>query len=619
MTHNARMSGWLVLFLLLLTTTFQAGAHPAHADVVKTFTLSHVTFADGSTAEGTITYDFTTNAFVSVNISAGGAVYDNSAAAPVSISTGSFYGAYDSPVASDTFEFILNTPLTPTSGSAITLDPNQSTETIDTTPSGDGGTVTTLAIVSGSVLPISALPKTIASLSGPAGKNGWFTGPVTVTLKAAAGSLPVASTEYSVDGGAALAYSGPFVVSPEAAHTVNFRSMDTGGNQEAIEAAAVDIDGTPPVTSGSSADGVTFNYAATDAVSGVAATDYTLDGGAVKTASGGAIVTTGYGAHALSLWSVDVAGNQETPQAITVVTPPSRPGTPTLAGRTGTTVTLTWTASQDTLGVAGYQLFRYHPGHSGRGGGGGRWFMTATTTTNRIVYPLNGAADFYVQGVDATGHASLASGSAILQGDVKPTIYPVDGIQSDRVCAILGGGFGQLVGIGPTSLSPYAMTSSGFPGPALTVVGGPPGMTVNRLTGLISWTPTGPPGTYSATITATNPAGTASSTFPYTVFAAGTDILSPSTPALAPTFSNITHTSATVSWQASTDNVGVAGYEIDVYTGGNPLVVKQAGTKLSATVTGLPPGSTGYVRIYAYDAAGNYSDGSPYGTVTLLP
>lgn len=64
----------------------------------------------------------------------------------------------------------------------------------------------------------------------------------------------------------------------------------------------------------------------------------------------------------------------------------------------------------------------------------------------------------------------------------------------------------------------------------------------------------------------------------------------------------VTSTSASLSWTASTDNVGVTGY--DVYTG-TTLATRTTGT--TATLTGLTP-ATGYeVSVRARDAAGNTS------------
>jgi M6 family metalloprotease-like protein len=80
-----------------------------------------------------------------------------------------------------------------------------------------------------------APPVTSASLSGAEGDNGWFLGPVTVTLAADdADGSGVASTEYSTDGGLNwAAYAGPFEIAGDGAHAVMFGSRDGAGNSEA--------------------------------------------------------------------------------------------------------------------------------------------------------------------------------------------------------------------------------------------------------------------------------------------------------------------------------------------------------------------------------------------------
>ena len=72
-----------------------------------------------------------------------------------------------------------------------------------------------------------------------------------------------------------------------------------------------------------------------------------------------------------------------------------------------------------------------------------------------------------------------------------------------------------------------------------------------------------------------------------------------------------TTTTVSLSWSASTDNVGVTGYR--VYNGGSQ-VATTSGT--SATVTGLSP-ATGYTfTVKAVDAAGNVSTASNAVTMT---
>lgn len=77
--------------------------------------------------------------------------------------------------------------------------------------------------------------------------------------------------------------------------------------------------------------------------------------------------------------------------------------------------------------------------------------------------------------------------------------------------------------------------------------------------------------------------------------------------------SGVTSSSVTLSWNASTDNVGVTGYKI--YRG-STLAATVSGTTTSYTVTGLAA-STGYsFTVKAVDAAGNESAASNSVSVT---
>ncbi|SEG98313.1 mannan endo-1,4-beta-mannosidase [Nonomuraea solani] len=90
-----------------------------------------------------------------------------------------------------------------------------------------------------------------------------------------------------------------------------------------------------------------------------------------------------------------------------------------------------------------------------------------------------------------------------------------------------------------------------------------------------------------------------------------TDPTPPSIPG-TPSASNITSSGATLTWTASTDNVGVTGY--DVYTStGTPL---GATATNSITLTGLSAGTAYQVYVKARDAAGNQSAQSPTASFT---
>ncbi|WP_437683427.1 lectin [Sorangium sp. So ce131] len=85
----------------------------------------------------------------------------------------------------------------------------------------------------------------------------------------------------------------------------------------------------------------------------------------------------------------------------------------------------------------------------------------------------------------------------------------------------------------------------------------------------------------------------------------------PPTPPSGLRTSNVTCTSATLSWSASTDDVGVAGY--DIYHDGQQMT-SVSGSTLSTTIT-LVPGAQWGLYVNARDAAGNVSQASP--TLTL--
>ena len=79
------------------------------------------------------------------------------------------------------------------------------------------------------------------------------------------------------------------------------------------------------------------------------------------------------------------------------------------------------------------------------------------------------------------------------------------------------------------------------------------------------------------------------------------DTQAPSTPT-GVSASNITTTTATVSWNASSDNVGVTGYEL--FSNGTSIGTT-AGT--SVNITGLTPNTNYTIGVRAFDAAGNNS------------
>jgi chitodextrinase len=112
-------------------------------------------------------------------------------------------------------------------------------------------------------------------------------------------------------------------------------------------------------------------------------------------------------------------------------------------------------------------------------------------------------------------------------------------------------------------------------------------------------------------------AGLAVSSFSVTTSGGGGDTQAPSTPGNLAA-SGTTSTSTNLSWNASTDNVGVTGYDILRAPGPSGGTFTQVGTSTttSFTATGLTAATTYRFQARARDAAGNMSAVSNTVTVT---
>jgi hypothetical protein len=157
-------------------------------------------------------------------------------------------------------------------------------------------------------------PVTTALLA-PDPVNGWYTNP-TVTLSATDDSSGLDYTEYSLGGGPWTTYAGPFQVTGDGGHTLDYRSADYAGNTEATKTLMFNVDATPPTISiAAPADGasytlgstVTASYSCDDATSGVDTCTGTVP-------SGQRIDTASVGTHTFTVTATDHAGhvNQST-------------------------------------------------------------------------------------------------------------------------------------------------------------------------------------------------------------------------------------------------------------------------------------------------------------------
>jgi hypothetical protein len=166
-------------------------------------------------------------------------------------------------------------------------------------------------------------PVTTATLPAPTGLNGWYRGPVTINFVASDDLSGVVRTELSRDDQQTwkpLACDG-LALNDEGIHDIFARSTDLAGNPETSILTTVKIDSTAPVTTVTTKliKGISLVvlFAASDNLSGVARTEYSLDNGS-HWKTGTTLVLNESGMYTVLFRSIDVAGNIEKRNSIKV-------------------------------------------------------------------------------------------------------------------------------------------------------------------------------------------------------------------------------------------------------------------------------------------------------------
>ena len=169
-------------------------------------------------------------------------------------------------------------------------------------------------------------PVTTAEAAGPSGLNGWYVGPTVVDFTATDDLSGVLTTEFSLDNGARWTTGNTISVSGNAIHNILYHSIDLDGNVETPKSITIMLDSKPPVTTVSTSPrtfgGLEVDLKAVDNVSGVAETEYSLNGSTWKT--GNAFFLCG-GTYTMLYRSTDVAGNVEKRKSITINAPSCPP------------------------------------------------------------------------------------------------------------------------------------------------------------------------------------------------------------------------------------------------------------------------------------------------------
>lgn len=160
----------------------------------------------------------------------------------------------------------------------------------------------------------------------------------------------------------------------------------------------------------------------------------------------------------------------------------------------------------------------------------------------------------------------------------------------------------------------YDAAANGNPAPTFSMVSGPAGLSVDSLSGLISWQPVaGQAGTQSVTLRATNRVGFADQSFNINVLA---DTIAPTAPTNVQVV-NVTASSVELAWSGAADANGVVRYGVYRqyrcgFHGIQRCYALVLGNITSNTVTigGLPPLTSYSYVVRAFDAAGNQSPNS---------
>lgn len=407
---------------------------------------------------------------------------------------------------------------------------------------------------------------------------------------------------------AVLTYTDTGVV-PGTTYYYAVRSIDAAGNMSAWSAAISartladtvlpTAPGTPTVTAQTMS---TVSLAWTPGSDNVAVASYAILRGGSQIGSTTATTYTDTNLSAGTTYTytvrtVDVANNQSpvSPGVNATTLPdsvaPSIPDKPSATTILTTSLTLGWSPASDNVAVTGYEVYR-----------GGVLVRTVTTNTFGDSGLAPGAVLSYaLKARDGAGNVS-ALGPALsvtMPGDTQKPTAPASFTLSGRTDTTL-------------SFTWYASTDVGSSVASYEVVSG---TTVVATSTTLSGTVTGliPATAYTFTVRAVDAAGNRSDASLPLAVRTNVDSSAPSAPTI-PVIGALTLTEAPLTWTASTDAVGVVGYEI----ARDFVAYAQVGMVTAYTDTGIKPGSAYYYQVRAFDAAGNKSAWSPYRYVTML-
>lgn len=431
----------------------------------------------------------------------------------------------------------------------------------------------------------------------------------TASWGAATDNIAVTGYETRVDTGAWVnrgnVLTAPIAgLNPRTTYSVQVRAYDAAGNRGASSSANVttldDVAPTAPgtpVISAITAVGCTVTYtAATDNI-GVTGYESSIDG--VNWTDRGNVLTfgqTGLGQATTYLMRVrayDSSGNRGPVSTATFATPdvtaPSAPGTPTFSAVTQSTATASWAPATDNVAVAVYRV---------RLNGA---IVQDTASLSLALTGLVAGATYNVtvSARDAAGNESAESAVGVLT--MAGSVAAPTGVTASLITTSTATVSWTAPGGSPAAVD-YIVRVNGADYPAQTA-------TSLALSGLT-------PGTaYTVTVRGRDALGNSGTQSAVLVFNTLVPDTVPPTVPVGVTATGVTTSAFTLSWSASTDASGVAGYHI--YRDGVRITTAPV-TGTSSPRSNLNPGQSYVFTVSAVDILGNESAQSVPLTVTML-
>lgn len=394
---------------------------------------------------------------------------------------------------------------------------------------------------------------------------------------------------------------------PSTQYTVQVRAKDAAGNTsspvisgsqltlpDTIPPILID---TPKIAQLSSTYAFLNWTAATDNVA-VAGYEYRLNSGSWLSVGVNALSLSGLTpstTYNLYIRAVDTAGNKSAESSPAIFSTlsdisPTAPGQPIFSNITYTGATATWAAATDDVAVASYE-YAFNQAI-------GSWTNIGNSLSTNLSGLVAGQSyTLYVRAVDSAGNKSIATAASLntkvdTVAPTAPTTLDVTQVSSTSVhlawsgasddLAITGYMVRYLDGATPSQWASLSAASFDF-------------------TGLTSGK------TYTFEVKAYDAAGNQGSAI--SKAKALLDLDKPTQPAII-SKSQLSSSTLRVSWNASTDNIGISGYRYRTYDGSTYSAWSSLQSATAADIGSLTVGKTYVVYVRAEDAAGNLSDES---------